>query len=394
MTISRDGAAGVARRLRLRVCAGPQDGAAAPLEPGTLLSVGRASTNDVVLRGPGIAGRHLLLSVDAAGRVRIDAVGAEVRVGDERLDPGGTVELDACDGPIGLGDAAFVVEEFVAVETSAAAVADGSDETGGGATPDDPVPGSDAGIVPHGTGTGAVRATSDATAPAAAPRRGRVLGALVAALAVVGLVGTLLAVAEAPPLPPRPLAAQLEDGFPGLSLARENGIAVVTGHVATRRESIRLDRWLARRAEPVVRRVGIESVLGERVVETLRVNGVEARLVSVDGDAVAVEAGIGDVARLERVRTLVERDVRALASLEIRDTGVPPAAVAAAEPEPPPDPGKRVALVVADEPAYIVTEDRSRYFLGALLPSGHRIASIEPGRVVLEKGGVATELAF
>jgi type III secretion protein D len=49
---------------------------------------------------------------------------------------------------------------------------------------------------------------------------------------------------------------------------------------------------------------------------------------------------------------------------------------------------------VPGDPAYVVTADGTRYFQGALLPTGHRIAGIEERRVVLELNGVQTPLVF
>jgi type III secretion protein D len=44
------------------------------------------------------------------------------------------------------------------------------------------------------------------------------------------------------------------------------------------------------------------------------------------------------------------------------------------------------------DPAYIVTADGARYFVGATLPSGHRITAITGQRVSLERAGQATTL--
>jgi len=52
------------------------------------------------------------------------------------------------------------------------------------------------------------------------------------------------------------------------------------------------------------------------------------------------------------------------------------------------------ATLITSEPAYLVTADGSRYFVGALLPSGHRVARINPGSVTLELHGQQTTLNF
>ena len=58
------------------------------------------------------------------------------------------------------------------------------------------------------------------------------------------------------------------------------------------------------------------------------------------------------------------------------------------------DATKKVSTVVSGDPAYIQTADGARYFAGAMMPSGHRLVSIEGGVVHLEKGGRETRLSF
>ena len=71
-----------------------------------------------------------------------------------------------------------------------------------------------------------------------------------------------------------------------------------------------------------------------------------------------------------------------------------------AKPAPPPappvpdDPGKRIASVVPGDPAYLVTADGARYFVGAMLPTGHRITRIDGQHVTLERGGEESTLNF
>ena len=83
--------------------------------------------------------------------------------------------------------------------------------------------------------------------------------------------------------------------------------------------------------------------------------------------------------------------MRGVKELALRNTATP------LPPPTPPvvdDPNKRIASLVPGEPAYVVTADGARYFVGALLPSGHRIAQIAAQRVVLERDGQQTNLNF
>jgi type III secretion protein D len=44
--------------------------------------------------------------------------------------------------------------------------------------------------------------------------------------------------------------------------------------------------------------------------------------------------------------------------------------------------------------AYLVTADGARYFIGAMLPTGHRITQIQHGSVTLERNGEQSTLRF
>jgi type III secretion protein D len=83
--------------------------------------------------------------------------------------------------------------------------------------------------------------------------------------------------------------------------------------------------------------------------------------------------------------------VRGLAKLSVRNTAEP-----APKPMPPvaEDPGKRIASLVPGDPAYVVTADGSRYFVGSMLPTGHKIVDIGPTSVTLEYDGTKTTLNF
>jgi type III secretion protein D len=98
-----------------------------------------------------------------------------------------------------------------------------------------------------------------------------------------------------------------------------------------------------------------------------------------------------DEKKLQQIEIVARRDVTGLTNLQAENT--PPQVV----PEPTQvvdDPGKRVASIVTGATPYVVTADGTRYFVGALLPSGHRLASISEQQVMLDKDGKLTPLKF
>ena len=123
--------------------------------------------------------------------------------------------------------------------------------------------------------------------------------------------------------------------------------------------------------------------------EVFRVNGVSVRTQVAGAGRIAAEAVEPNADKLNRAADVVRRDVRGLQALDVRNTAKP------APPPAPPvfdDPGKRIASLVPGDPAYLVTADGSRYFIGALLPTGHRITQIDKSRVTLELHGQASTL--
>jgi type III secretion protein D len=137
--------------------------------------------------------------------------------------------------------------------------------------------------------------------------------------------------------------------------------------------------------------VWVNEQVAASVAEVYRLNGIAAQVQATGAGVVRVQTAVSDVRQLEHVQALARRDVPGLQQL---------VAVNEAPPAPPPaasaihDPGKRVAAIVPGEPAYLVTADGTRYFEGAMLPSGHRIVAILPDKVQMEREGVASVLSF
>lgn len=189
------------------------------------------------------------------------------------------------------------------------------------------------------------------------------------------------------------LAAVLEEPeFAELSVSTTDDTKTLTGQLQSREQAKRLDFMLDALPEKIENRTHIADQLLAQINEIFRVNDETIKASFTADGKVLVETRIANPERLEHLREVVMRDVPELPGLVINNQP-PPSALKAGK-APIVEPGKRVALVVSDEPAYVVTEDASRYFVGAILPSGHRIRAIEDGRVSLEMQGLITELKF
>ena len=137
--------------------------------------------------------------------------------------------------------------------------------------------------------------------------------------------------------------------------------------------------------------VSVNDRLVAAVQDVFRANSVAAQALAVGPGAVRLTTQETDEVRLAKVKATALRDIPGLALLEVNNT--PPAAAPAPEPVID-DPGKRVASIVPGDVAYVVTADGSRYFEGALLPTGQRITAIEEGQVRLERNGTSTTVRF
>lgn len=127
--------------------------------------------------------------------------------------------------------------------------------------------------------------------------------------------------------------------------------------------------------------------------EVFRLYGIAAQASwSPEGDLV-LHTRERDTARVESATAAVRRDVPHLPTLRVDNQ--PPAPAPTAAPAAADDPAKRLVAVIdnSDSP-YFITADGSRYFNGALLPSGHRVVEIAERAVVVERDGQRTRLTL
>jgi len=137
--------------------------------------------------------------------------------------------------------------------------------------------------------------------------------------------------------------------------------------------------------------VALADDMAHAVREVYRLHGVAAEAKSVGPGMLRVQTSTVDLALLQRAKAHALRDVAGLKQLEVVNTAPPRASTPVAALD---DPGKRIASIIAADPAYVVTSDGTRYFAGALLPTGHRIVHIAEREVHLELEGRASSLVF
>jgi len=354
--------------LELRVLQGPQAGARAPLAAGApcLLAAGPdADGADVVLRDDATGAVRVRITV-GADQALLEVVHGRVTLGTKSLE-------------VGAGTA-WAMHEPLMIGSSVLAFGRPDEEV----WPDLPMLPPEDALPPF--------------EPEAMPPRKRaapwlVSMGIVLAVASAGLLGLMHVVSAQRPEPPPPLSAALQGSeWASLAVAQDAaGQLELRGRLSTLAQRTRLDAWLAARQFAPVVNVQVDEAIARDVTDVFRVNGVAVQASVQSPGHISAEATEPDAERVARAEGVVRRDVRGLDKLTVTNRAVP-------KPPPPPpvvdDPGKRIASLVPGEPAYLVTVDGARYFVGAMLPSGHRITQIATQRVTLERDGQTTTLTL
>lgn len=372
----------------LRVLSGEQRGAASSVRAGDTLRLGQDWANDVVLQQAGRSVATLFFREDGALLLKADDAGCSV--GEEALPEGGesTVQLykpfsvgdvQLAIGCVGAPQWASLFAENNAAHPASMAVSAGKEAE-----------------------AAEVETRSDISPSFMEHLRSR--GGWVKRLAAggAGLVGIsacalTLAWAMGPAsLSPSERTGYLRQtlahlGFGALDVDYRNGQLVIVGHLGTQAQKVKLEQALEGQ-NPVPRlAVWIDEQVAASVADVYRLNGISADVKPGAPGVVHVHTKEGNLEKLKQVQARARRDVPGLNQI-VSDNDAP---VVAARPEATTaDPGKRIAAIVPGDPAYVVTADGTRYFEGAMLPTGHRILAIMADRVQIERDGSSSTLNF
>ncbi|ASJ70499.1 hypothetical protein [Granulosicoccus antarcticus] len=381
-------------RGKLTILNGAQQGAVEWLTQGNPLSLGCSLDNDIVLRNRTVEQLHasLLLSPE---NMTIRCLGGIVVVNGISLNVGESMPLTGS-GIVQLGEISVNVEcvaepalQGHAVKVPAQeGLAEDADNQAAFFMPsiDD---------LPATINAPEVEAAAEEVALAPPPRHflsrkssWLVICSMVAGAWVVWQSGLFRPV-ESGLFELQPALA--ESSFSGLQVSQFGAVATVSGFLETVQESRQLDQWLDQTGLNISNEVVVGETMAGQVLDVFRVYGIAAEVEVKEGGHVVVATSQPDNIVLDGVDESINSDMPGVASLTINNT---PPLISEPVTGIKMDPGKRVAMVVSDEPAYIVTEDQSRYFVGSILPTGHRIASIKEGKVNLEINGVSSTLEF
>lgn len=359
----------------LRIVDGRLAGKEFALDDGQRVCIGHALANDVVLRGSGTRNTVVELRVqDGAASLRV--LGGSAELLGRTLAEGEEAQLPAY--------LPFRIGEFVLAHG-----ASGSDRWDGAAqvaaspclTPIAPLPAPNLGdrIVRVGRARlAALEGRFDTT-------RVAIIALSVALLGGAGLMlNQSIAAHRTDPVSfEERLAAE---NFPGLKVTRNAaGGLIVSGVVAGEPQLARLQAMVADAGVPVALDVTPTAALAAAVTEVLEAQGVPGKAEPAPGNAhgVLVAAPFMPQDRQQDLREMLQRDVPGLASVTFRiddSRGGNPLQSFFGT-------GETGIATLVENPAHIVTADGTRWFPGAVLPTGHRLVSIGAASVRLEKDG-------
>lgn len=192
------------------------------------------------------------------------------------------------------------------------------------------------------------------------------------------------------------LKSDLEDnGIYSLDVSRtESGQLTITGFLMTNKEKSTVESIVDDHKLSVLLDVFTGDNLAKEVEELYRVNGVDADVKVLKYGSVIVTTEYKDKSLLEKLKHIALSEISHLNELDTEYIGTINRAENIESSNSFDKDEKRITMVVSGLPAYIMTHDQSKYYIGAILPSGHKIIAIQDKKVTIEKNGNTTTLEF
>lgn len=369
--------------LVLKVLAGRVRGASAPLERGQTVTVGHDLDADIVLRDPSAEGVRFKLKAraDAADLELLE--GSVVLLGHELTAPAQAIlplylPLMIGENAVAIGDPES--PRWTEAERILAAAQPPLDDDDEDASP----PGQSWQYLLNNTN--ALVSRSMKFVPVL----------LIAVITVSALFAISSGLPAWPKMQPRPAKVQavlLDEGFDGLSVSKSSeGEIRIEGVVATDADRARLRRVMT--AHDWQPRVNVQTHEGmaRQVEDFYMANGVEAAARAAGPGLVRLDVIGSSPEEAGRLERLAMTEIKGLRRIDI--SMLPGADDGGRFEDMQEGGGKRVVSVIGGPQGHVTTADGARYFPGAVLPTGHRIVSIEETKVLVERNGSRSELNF
>lgn len=339
--------------LLLRITGGIHTGAERRCRERDVVLLGSGDDCDLVLVDPGIAAHHCLINI-LGGQILVRAIEAPLTAGGRRVTPGEPVVVDSFQ-PILLGEARLCL-------------------------------GADWDPRWEATDAAAAHAVTDLPVPPRKGAIGRHPWYTLAGLALVSMASVALYAAnQAPQDASLGNEQRISTVLAGLDLDEVerqpmagNG-TVFRGIVPDEETRTQLQQRLLESGQPHVLEIRTGDNIASDVAEVLRLSGIAADTRYVGAGRVDISGDFGDGEALREV--LASRAMLDIGGL--KDVGIAnstePAAVL-------PEPLPLLRIVKGADP-HLVTEDGSRYYIGAALPGGETLYEIDEDQVWVDTGG-------
>ncbi len=359
----------------LRVLTGRAAGATKALPPSGRVLVGHEFWHDVVLRDPSTRGTAIELTFGEGEAAKVAVLEGEVHMLGAPIPGGGSA----------------VLPPFVPLRIGDVVIAWGDAQADRWRDAEELAASSRAAAVPVSEQQAAIDALADRwrSGPDRLFKRVR---KPVLAVGVAAVMGLLV-------VPPAVNAIQFgigneyrarrvldNAGYKRLKVEQHDGETQVAGIVSSDADRTRIQLLLDQADVDAVVAVQTGAGLARAVADVARLNGVQAvARPHSDGAITLATAPIDDPTR-DRLAQVIRRDVPGLRVIRFSEELEVPKTVSEAT--------KRVSSVVTGDPPYILTDDGARYFVGALLPSGYHLVSIEGDKVMLDRRGKRLSVKF
>jgi len=342
--------------MELIILHGPQSGAHIQFKDKDSWLIGGDLNSDIVLRDPLISGQQIKLLL-AGEAITLHVISGEVELSNKVLSAGEQTVLTAYT-PVKIGETVFAYGELESDLWKS---------------------------VPRNIHDEDIHAEEEEVRQVTSGMMSKYSNSANAKFAVPGLMLFFILSAALVFFQPQEIKVTVDDELNRLS-------EFLQGYLTSKAENAQLENLISDLDLVIVNNTEVGEELTAQVKDVYRLNNIEAEVHLLRQGVVKVTTAENNLELLKKVEQIVNRDVPLLSQLETENH--PKDVIADGSEKVKNDPGKIVTMIVPGDPAYLVTSDQSRYFVGAMLPTGHKISDIAQGKVFLDKAGVETMLQF
>jgi type III secretion system YscD/HrpQ family protein len=375
-----------AASLVLRVLSGRSDGAEHRLPQQRKLLIGHSFESDIVLRDTSTRGCALRLTV-CGRRAVLEVESGQICLLGKQLIAGETVTLEQY-LPVRIGNVHFALggDDAVRWDEARSSIAEDQQvilELAQEAPPS---------ALPERLALRSEPIRRNVAKISLRPARMAMIGAGLLVVAAGSYFGATM-LAPSPPTP-RDIRQELAPfGLIGVTVERSptTGEIAITGLVKDSSDAARLREWAQQHHPDILVNVSTITEAAEAATNLLTAQNVDAVARPSGADRLVIEGPFLPKDRQNELTRLLEKDLPRVAGFtflpttERGESGLAYFFNA---------PGYGAASFVSGDPGYIVTEDGTRWFPGANLPTGHKIIEITENTVTVERDGLRDVLTM